>query len=73
MKRLTEVGIRCIPNVSLEYQRAAVNCVKCSHAHLLIKPESQAHKSGAESLAVIAGNCKQPEDASEHPAEAAVA
>ena len=49
----------------------AVNCVKCSHAHLLIKPESQqrAHKSGEEALAVIAVNGKQPE----HPAEAAVA
>jgi hypothetical protein len=52
----------------------AVNCVKCSHAHLLIKPESsQAHKSGAEARAVIAVNGEQPENASEHPAEAAVA
>ena len=48
----------------------AVNCVKCSHAHLLIKPESQARKSGAEAFAVIALNAEQPEDAS---AEAAVA
>jgi hypothetical protein len=49
----------------------AVNCVKCLHAHLLIKPESspQARKSGEETLAVIAVNGKQPE----HPAEAAVA
>ena len=51
----------------------AVNCHKCSHAHLLIKPESQARKSGAEALAVIAVNGKQPEETSEHPAEAAVA
>ena len=52
----------------------AVNCLKCSHAHLLIKPESQqARKSGAEGLAVIAVNGKQPGEASEHPAEAAVA
>ena len=51
----------------------AVNCLKCSHAHLLIKPESQARKSGADGLAVIAVNGKQPEEASEHPAEAAVA
>jgi hypothetical protein len=53
----------------------AVNCLKCSHAHLLIKSESQARKSGAEAaLAVIAVNGKQqPEDTSEHPAEAAVA
>src|SRR5262249_413120 len=41
----------------------AVNCVKCSHAHLLIKPESsQAHKSGASPLAMIAVNGEQPED-----------
>ena len=54
----------------------AVNCLKCSHAHLLIKAESQqqAHKSAEEALALIAVNGKQqPEDASEHPAEAAVA
>src|SRR5215470_17564287 len=51
----------------------AVNCLKCSHAHLLIKPDSQARKSGAEALAVIAVNGKQPEETSEHPAEAAVA
>jgi hypothetical protein len=52
----------------------AVNCLKCAHAHLLIEPESQARKSGAEALAVIAAvNGKQPKDASEHPAEAAVA
>ena len=52
----------------------AVNCLKCSHAHLLITPESQARKSGEEALALIAVNGKQqPEDASEHPAEAAVA
>jgi hypothetical protein len=51
----------------------AVNCLKCSHAHLLIKPESQVRKSGEEALAVIAVNGKQPEDASEPPAEAAVA
>jgi hypothetical protein len=51
----------------------AVNCLKCSHAHLLIKPESQqqANKSAEEALALVNG--KQPEDASEHPAEAAVA
>ena len=47
----------------------AVNCLKCSHAHLLIKPESQARKSGAEAaLAVIAVNGKQTENALEHPA-----
>jgi hypothetical protein len=53
----------------------AVNCLKCSHAHLLIKPESQqqAHKSDEEALALIGVNSKQPEDASEHPAAAAVA
>src|SRR5215467_427964 len=53
----------------------AVNCVKCSHAHLLTKPESQqqAQKSGEEALALIAINGEQAEDASEHPAEAAVA
>ena len=51
----------------------AVNCLKCSHAHLLIKPKSQAHKSDDEDLAVIAVNGNQPEDASEHPAAAAVA
>jgi hypothetical protein len=53
----------------------AVNCVKCSHTHLLIKPESQqqAHKSGEEALALIAVNGKRPEDGSEHPAEAEVA
>jgi hypothetical protein len=53
----------------------AVNCVKCSHAHLLIKPQSssQVQKSAEEALALIAVNGKQPEDASEHPAEAAVA
>ena len=53
----------------------AVNCLNCSHAHLLIKPGSEAIKSGAEAaLAVIAVNGKQqPEDTSEHPAEAAVA
>ena len=48
----------------------AVNCLKCAHAHLLIKPESQqqAHKSAEEALAGIALNGKQPEDALEHPA-----
>jgi hypothetical protein len=52
----------------------AVNCVKCSHAHLLIKPQSsRAQRSAEEELALIAGNGKQPEDASEHPGEAAVA
>jgi hypothetical protein len=51
----------------------AVNCLGCSHAHLLIKPESQTRNSGGEQLAVIAVNGKQPEDALEHPAEAAVA
>jgi hypothetical protein len=52
----------------------AVNCVKCSHAHLLIKPQSsQLQKSAEEAPALIAVNGKQPEDASEHPAEAAVA
>src|SRR5215831_6353462 len=45
-----------------------VNCLKCSHAHLLIKPELQAHKSAEEALALIAVNGKQPEDALEHPA-----
>src|SRR6516165_8937687 len=46
----------------------AVNCVKCSHAHLLIQPESQAHKSGAEARAVIAVNGKQQlEDESKLP------
>jgi hypothetical protein len=52
----------------------AVNCVKCSHAHLLIKPASsppQARESGAH--AVIAVNGEQPEDGSEHPTEEAVA
>jgi len=38
----------------------AVNCLNCSHAHLLIKPESQARKSGAEAFAVIAVNGEQP-------------
>ena len=52
----------------------AVNCVKCSHAHLLIKPQSsQAQKSAEEALALIAVNGKQPEDGSKQPAEAAVA
>lgn len=51
----------------------AVNCLKCSHAHLLIKPESQAHESRAEPLAAIAIHGEQPENTSEHPAEAAVA
>jgi hypothetical protein len=51
----------------------AVNCLNCSHADLLIKPESQAHKSGEEALAVIAVNGEQPEDGSKLPAEAAVA
>ena len=46
----------------------AVNCLKCSHAHLLIKPESQARKSDSEALAVLAVNGKQPEDASEQTA-----
>jgi hypothetical protein len=51
----------------------AVNCLKCSHAHLLIKPQSsQAQKSAEEALALIAVNGKQPEDGSEHPAEAGV-
>ena len=50
----------------------AVNCLKCSHAHLLIKPESQTRNPNRE-LAVIAVNGEQPEDASEHPAEAVVA
>jgi hypothetical protein len=51
----------------------AVNCLKCTHAHLLIKPESQqqAHKSAEEALALVNG--KQPEDASEQSAESAVA
>jgi hypothetical protein len=48
----------------------AVNCDKCSHAHLLIKPESQTRNSNSE-LAVIAVNGEQQEDASQHPAEAA--
>jgi hypothetical protein len=55
----------------------AVNCLKCSHAHLLIKPESssslQSHNSGAETLALIAVNGKEPDDTSEHAEEAAVA
>src|SRR6516225_3996447 len=55
----------------------AVNCLKCSHAHLLIKPQSssssQVQKSAEEAPALIAVNGKQPEDVSEHPAEAAVA
>ena len=51
----------------------AVNCLKCSHAHLLIKPDSQAHKSAKEALAGIAVNGKQPDEASEQPAEVAVA
>jgi len=52
----------------------AVNCLKCSHAHLLIKPQSShVLKSSEEAPALIAVNGKQPEDASEHPAEAAVA
>jgi len=38
----------------------AVNCLNCSHAHLLIKPESQARKSGADAFAVIAVNGEQP-------------
>ena len=51
-----------------------MNCLKCSHAHLLIKPESQARKSGAEAaVALIAVNGKQQEDPSEQAAEAAVA
>ena len=43
----------------------AVNCLKCSHAHLLIKPESrqQAYKSAEEALALIAVNGEQPEEA----------
>ena len=52
----------------------AVNCVKCSHAHLLIKPQSsQVQKSAEEALALIAVNGKQLEDESKLPAEAAVA
>jgi hypothetical protein len=51
----------------------AVNCLKCSHAHLLIKPESLARNSGSEARAAIAVNGEQPEDASKQPAEAAVA
>jgi hypothetical protein len=43
----------------------AVNCLNCSHAHLLIRPQSQAHKSGVEPLAVIGVNGEQPENASE--------
>jgi hypothetical protein len=53
----------------------AVNCVKCSHAHLLIKPHSsQAQKSDEEAPALMAVNGRQqPEDGSKQPAEAAVA
>jgi hypothetical protein len=64
----------------------AVNCLRCSHAHLLIKPESSASspivlpngkaslaEDGVEPLAVIAVDGEQPENASEHPAERAVA
>src|SRR5215471_12603720 len=38
----------------------AVNCLKCSHAHLLIKPASVARISGAETLADIAVNGDHP-------------
>jgi hypothetical protein len=38
----------------------AVNCVKCSHAHLLIQPESQTSKSDTDPLAVIGVNGEQP-------------
>ena len=40
----------------------AVNCLKCSHAHLLIQPESssQPRESRAEALVVIATNDGQP-------------
>jgi hypothetical protein len=62
----------------------AVNCLKCSHAHLLTKPESSSASSptvspngqaslgedGVEPLAVIAVNGEQPENASEHAAVA---
>jgi hypothetical protein len=56
----------------------AVNCLKCSHTHLLIKPESsssppqqqQAHKSAEEALALIAVNGKQPEDGSKQSVKA---
>jgi hypothetical protein len=52
----------------------AVNCLKCSHAHLLIKPQSsQAQKSTEEAFALIAVSGKQLEDGSEHAEEAAVA
>jgi hypothetical protein len=49
----------------------AVNCLKCSHAHLLTNPESQARKSGVEPRAVIAVNGKQADDASEQAAAVA--
>jgi hypothetical protein len=39
----------------------------------IVQGTSQAHKSDDEDLAVIAVNGNQPEDASEHPAEAAAA
>jgi len=42
----------------------AVNCVKCSHTHLLIEPES-ARKSGEEGLVLITVNGAQPEAALE--------
>jgi hypothetical protein len=49
----------------------AVNCVKCSHAHLLIQPESSSSSQTRNSDAMVAVNGKQ--DTLEHPAEAAVA
>jgi hypothetical protein len=49
----------------------AVNCLNCSHAHLLIKPKSSPARNSSEARAVIAVNGEQPEDASKHPAEAA--